>query len=92
MKIRIVLSVLLVLAIAIFYFSKPDAKENKNSSTSGTSPPKFRIGLTNIGCQPELDFLIPLNCNLWHKYTGDQNIGNKWYPLGWTDIGATNDL
>ncbi|MCX6165213.1 MAG: hypothetical protein NTU73_10220, partial [Ignavibacteriae bacterium] len=92
MKTRIAISSFLILLVLVYFYAQIPAKENKRTSLSGTNPSKFRIGLTNIGCQTDFDFLSPLNCNLWHKYMGDQYIGNKWYPKGWFDIGAPNDL
>jgi hypothetical protein len=88
MKTRIAISSFLMLLVLVYFYSQIPAKENKSQSTMGTHPSKFRISMTNIGSEPDFDFISPLNCNLWHKYMGSQYIGNKWYPKGWT----VNDL
>lgn len=93
MRTRVIFTVLLVLAVAVFYFSKPNAKE---SSVTGVAPASgtdtiFRIGLVNIGGQTDFDFLAPLNCNLWHKYMERGTQFNKSVPVGWVKIGAEHD-
>jgi hypothetical protein len=91
MKIKVILSVLLVLSVAVFYLSKPNAKENETQSVSGTNSDTFRIGLINMGVQTHFDSLAPLKCNLWHKYLGTNIVNGKFVPVGWTDIGADSD-
>lgn len=86
MKTRIVLSVLMVLAIGIFYFSKPNAKENNiasvNSGINGDTT--FRIGAYWTGSViSKYDSLKEMNINIWHCGSGIDN--------GWTGVNVRND-
>ncbi|MCX6163801.1 MAG: hypothetical protein NTU73_02885, partial [Ignavibacteriae bacterium] len=84
MRTRIIFSVLLVLVVAVFYFSKPNAKEYSvtNTVSSFQNDTTFRIGaywdgivLTNYDSLKELGF------NLWQVTS---NINSGWYDAGIT--------
>lgn len=91
MKKKLVLSGLLVLAAIVFYFSKPDAKENSVESVSGTHPDKFYIGFIDMGRQRDFSFLSELNFNLWHTLLPNAVSGGKSVPSGWVQFGAPGD-
>ncbi|MCX6165923.1 MAG: hypothetical protein NTU73_13845, partial [Ignavibacteriae bacterium] len=87
MRTKIVFSVLLVLAVAVFYFSKPNAKENSVASvltTPGTDT-TFRIGVYWDGMVLDnYDSLKELGLNLWQVSSSINS--------GWTGAGVENDF
>lgn len=76
----------MVFAVGIFYFSKPNAKENNiasvNSGINGDTT--FRIGAFWTGSViSKYDSLKEMNINLWHCGSGIDN--------GWTGVNVLND-
>jgi hypothetical protein len=85
MKTKITFSILLVLLIAIFYFSKPKANENNVTNvTSFMNIDTFRIGAHWTGyTNSNYDSLKEMNLNLW-QFTG-------FIYDGWVRAGVAND-
>ena len=91
MKLRIAISSFLVLLVLVYFYSQIPAKENNIQSTTGTHPTKFRVGLIDVGHQPDYTFYAPLNFNLWHKYMRKGILPNgRFVPIGWNDLNLPN--
>ena len=91
MKLRIAISSFLVLLVLVYFYSQIPAKENNIQSTTGTHPTKFRVGLIDVGHQPDYTFYAPLNFNLWHKYMRKGILSNgRFVPIGWNDLNLPN--
>jgi hypothetical protein len=93
MNIKVVISLFFVLSVIVLYFSQPGAKETNytNINTVGQSD-SFLIGSTANGSYKDYAGYKKASMNLWHIYEGGwEQIGNKVYPTGWINIGASTD-
>jgi hypothetical protein len=86
MKIKLVLSVILVLSVALFFYSRSKAIENEKQTPSvntSNGPNEFLIGAFANGKFCDFSGMSPLNFNLWQRYLDYKVVNGYRYPVGW---------
>ncbi len=100
MKIKIILSVMVLFSVFAFIISKPTEKGNKpESEKQNLLPPpssvdSFIVGAFQSGCDTRRDRLTDtLGFNLWFRYLGGTIDGPNGLKIqkGWTDYDKTFD-